>query len=102
MKVVIFERDYADEFDTYGFATFTEEEYQKFLENIDKADYPAEYGFGTNEAHEFQDAEDYKSSMRVVDITEEEHKILRKIFDPYPEQVFRNTIGAGIFPMIGE
>jgi hypothetical protein len=100
MKVVIIERDWSDEFYTYGFATFTDEEYQKFLDNIENSKYPLMYGFGTNEQHEFHSPEDYKSSMQVVDITDEEHEIIHKIFHPYLQLDSPFTFAVGIFPII--
>ena len=83
MKVIILEKDYADEFNTYGFATFTDKKFEEFIDRVKNHKYPYTYGFGTNEEHEFFNAQEYLDSIRVVDITEEEHKIIEKVFSRY-------------------
>jgi len=97
-KVLIkFNGNYADEFDVSGFVIMEEKDFYdklKMLEqwpirdedelhswekNKDKVFYrPMYIGFGTNESVEFDGLEDFKSQIRVEELTEEEAEFLQK------------------------
>lgn len=68
--------NYADEFDTEGF--FLAEgknlkEVRKSLEPSEDTVFPAEVYFGTNEAIEFEDLEEYLDSFEITEITKQQY-----------------------------
>lgn len=74
-----------DEFDVTGFRLFTEDEYNEYKEIINKLINLSEYeneitcAFGTNEYLYFDSWEDYNSSFRFKEITEEEYKSIENV-----------------------
>jgi hypothetical protein len=79
--LVIESNDYADEFDIEGFKVFKSENEESLeIQLIDDQEFPCEKYFGTNEAIEFETKEDFLESLSIVEITEEELKVLKKLF----------------------
>lgn len=74
MKLVTFERDWADEFSPFGFAVMSEGDLEKFREYYSK---PQDWYFGTNEGF---DAEVLMDAIKVTDITQEEADTLTRLF----------------------
>lgn len=86
--LIKFQKDYADEFDVYGFLACHEKEwlhhleYAKnyFIEQAKEGYDSVNVCFGTNEEFEYQDIKEYISSYEITEITEEEFNILNKLF----------------------
>ena len=91
MKLVTFERDWADEFSPFGFAIMHGTEFEEF-----KAYYsvPRDWGFGTNEGF---DQEIAFESCKVKDITEEEAERLILLFN-LPQPNDWRYLERGLFP----
>lgn len=92
-KLIDWDIDYADEFDVVGFIACTDKQYEKMYQDSldafkereesyeDKSSaFPIEIYFGTNEAITFESQEDYFNSFQVESISDEELKVLQKIF----------------------
>ncbi len=94
MKLVIFERDWADEFSPYGFAIMTEEEFEKFKEHYSK---PQTWYFGTNEGFEKENEDILFDDCTVKDITQEEADSIIKLFD-LKSYIWCWGHEAGLFP----
>lgn len=90
MKLVVFDRDWADEFSPFGFAIMDAKEFDEFREYYSK---PQEWSFGTNEG--FED-EVLIGGCEVTDISQEETDILIRLFKlPDYKWDYRR---AGLFP----
>jgi hypothetical protein len=64
-----FERNWADEFDVYGFAIFGEAEHAAIQAYIEKyADYRINYCFGTNEEFEEDSLKDFMQNYTIVEM----------------------------------
>lgn len=83
-KLIIWEIDWADEFDTFGFDIVESEKFFE-LESILKkfvklGDDPEEYYFGTNEFHRLKPSEVLEILNKAKDVDEESLKVLDKFF----------------------
>lgn len=80
-KIVLYEDNYADEFDVHGMDIVTEEFWNWYIETAKKLfernDNP-EYSFGTNEYIEYDSLEDFMSCFSVTDIPEYHVEIIEK------------------------
>lgn len=70
--------NWADEFDTEGFLVITDENWNKFVEALTDKDCKQEFYFGTNEALEFEDKNDYLRHFEVKEISAEEAETITK------------------------
>lgn len=82
--LVNFQRDYADEFDVYGFAVFYDQErWKEHLNDVkelfEQDDSPKEVYFGTNEFVQYDDFFEYESSFNVQEIDEETANKLKEL-----------------------
>jgi len=75
-----FQKDYADEFDVYGFEVITEEKWEQYKQVFKHTEYPQEYYFGTNEFVEFENEKDVLDNVVVIEITESQAELLRQLF----------------------
>lgn len=91
MKLVIFERDWADEFSPFGFAIMRPEEYEEFRQAYAN---PREWYFGTNEGFTAED--DTLEGIKVKDITQVEADRLIELFN-VPAYAW-NYRSVGLFP----
>ncbi len=81
MVMMIFDKNWADEFDVKGFEVLTEAEYMEFTAAVNKLEYPADFHFGSNEAIEFDDANEILNSFKIKMITDKQHAFLRETFN---------------------
>lgn len=73
--LVKFSKDWADEFDVYGFCVYASKEiWEETKGDLSEL----EYSFGTNEGWEEGDFDD--SDFTVTEISEDEAKVLTKLF----------------------
>jgi hypothetical protein len=79
--LVIFEADWADEFDMHGFEVMNDEDLKAFNYGIDNADYPVESGFGTNESFIWESSDEVRQAFTITEIDENEVAVLEKLFD---------------------
>lgn len=86
--LIKFSDNWADEMDIRGFETFTESEYNEYISQLDKIEYPVEVGIGTNESLEYLSKEDYLRKLTVVEIEQSELDTLNKLFGPYERGKF--------------
>jgi len=75
-KLIKFEKDYADEFDVVGYRVMTNTELKQYLLAAEKASYPKEMYFGTNEAVEFHSFDDFVNSLEIVDMSAEAAQVI--------------------------
>lgn len=90
--LVSFEDNWADEMDICGWNIMTEEDKDEYFSDFKKIfDERGYYNFsvGTNEDIEYDSFKDFKSHFKIKKLTDEESKIICK--------VFRN-IDQGFFP----
>ena len=79
MKLVKFQKDWADEFYTFGFCVFADEEwnaYQALASDLQTVSFI----FGTNEGWEDWPTDELLSDMRVEEITHQEAVTIMKFF----------------------
>lgn len=89
--LLTFSKDWADEFEVYGFKTVTVEDSAKMNERYYSSEEPFEYEFGTNEGWDGDEdeAEVWDANVTKTRISEEEYNVLMKLF---PDGEF------GVFP----
>jgi hypothetical protein len=95
MLLVELSMDWADEFTVNGFRVMTESQWEdhKRLVRKKKEDSHIEVYFGTNEALEWEGAEEYIDSFSITEITDEEADVLKRFFGQ------GDVIEGGTFPM---
>lgn len=96
MKLVVFDRDWADEFSPFGFAIMTDEEFVVWSTYYSK---PQDWYFGTNEGYEDEVLYEPNSKFhptKVKDITQEEVDVITKVFDL--KKLSYKYLEAGLFP----
>lgn len=78
-----FSENYADEFDVYGFIALSEQDWEDYKTKVREliGDNTFDYGFGTNESIDFNDADSYIDSFNEKKITDEEYAFLLKNFN---------------------
>lgn len=79
--LVIFNEDWADEFDMHGFEVMDDEELEAFNNGIDNAKYPVEAGFGTNESFIWETPDEVRQAFTITEISAIEVGVLTKLFD---------------------
>jgi hypothetical protein len=82
MLLVKHSRDYADEFDTYGFVIIKKDFWDKYVNALtdEYIDGNPELYFGTNEMHSFCDKEDYLRDFEITPITNDEVQTVLHLF----------------------
>lgn len=88
---------WADEFDVEGFTVSTKEKWDEINEKL-KDNFPCdqEFYFGTNEFITFDSYEDWKSGIKVIPITEDEAKDIRRLFGSgYAQRLDQVTYAFG-------
>lgn len=93
MKLVIFERDWADEFSPFGFAVMTEAEFEEFKTHYSE---PRDWFFGTNEGFEAENGDVLFEGCKVKDITKEQAVILTNLFNL--KKYDWSYLDIGLFP----
>ena len=78
MKLIQYYDNYADEFDVNGSVVFDDEDWELWLQAIEYISLPYEFYFGTNEGIQYWTKEEFLDTLNVIDITEEEFKVLEK------------------------
>ena len=79
--LIKYEYNYGDEFDIEGFQILDENEMKDINEGIDKANYPKEYYFGTNEEIEWKNSKEVRDGITVTELTNTEYHILKNLFN---------------------
>lgn len=92
--LVIFSHNWADEFDVYGFSVYDKDKWESLLKSFKEYEDFNGFYFGTNEGWEKEEKNDIISGYKVIDITDEDEKILHKLF--YKQ--YRDKITFGNFP----
>lgn len=79
--LVKFKKDWADEFNVYGFSIFKKDDWDNLHEKLKKyKDKCAEFSFGTNEGWDEETIGDFLKDITVVPISEMEKSIITKLF----------------------
>lgn len=76
-------RDYADEFDTYGFFLIPKKDWEESCAKLEAAGsdvWNQEYYFGTNECHQWDSYKDYITNHVITEITKEDYNTLIRCF----------------------
>lgn len=91
-QLVKFDNDWADEFNLTTFAVMEQQKieqtfalfelYFRFFSNK-----PLEISFGTNEYFEFEDYKSFRNFFEIVNLTEQEVEMLRRLFPPYGREI---------------
>ena len=89
--------DYADEFDCDSLGVMTEDDWIDCKDQAKEAlkREGAEVGFGTNEALEISDYDEWLSGFQVIEISESAYKELLKALNPYDNKSSWITYGTG-------
>ncbi len=102
MKLVKYNGNWADEFDTKGFMLVSEgtweqylENLEVFFENLEGEEY--EHYFGTNEWFTFDSLKGYVKDFKVEEISDAEVVVLQKLFGSPLDNPYGNY---GIIPII--
>lgn len=80
MKLIKWKKDWADEHDVFGFIILTEEQWQNWLKSSKEVEFPYERSFGGNQCLTWEDANEFERECEVIDITNDEHIMLRRLF----------------------
>ena len=80
--LVKMQKDYADEFDVYGFTVLSDKKWKQMQEVFKCIEFPSEYYFGTNEMLTFESVDEIMQCLKIVDLSLEAEKVLRKLFSP--------------------
>lgn len=88
--MVSYDGNWQDEFTVAGWWFTTKDNYERWWKAVDEVDIPAESSIGTNEAMLYEDINDYKNCFSTKKITEEEYKVVKKVFE-------RNTHKNGYY-----
>ena len=103
-QLVKFDNDWADEFSLTTFAVMEHEEIERLFNLVELyfSFFPGkiiEIYFGTNEYFEFEDYKSFRNSFEIVNLTEQEVEMFRKLFPPYEENPveFGNNFLDGVF-----
>lgn len=94
MKLIIFERDWADEFSPFGFAIMDEAEFEVFKAYYSK---PQTWYFGTNEGFDKEHGKILFEACKVKDISKEDADKLIQLFG-IPNYAWDWTASKGLFP----
>lgn len=84
-KLVIGDKNYADEFDVEAYGVFTETQWKnkvKAMKELFEHNGEVDAYFGTNEFLYFTSFKEWQSCLRIKNITEDEAKFLKKSFGP--------------------
>lgn len=90
MILVMYEDDWADEMDIYGFCLMTSEQWKYKKNEIKHTSFPQEVYFGTNEYNVYENPEEFLNKFTEKEVTESEAKTINKFF----------TSDYGRFPFI--
>lgn len=96
MKYFLIEQscNWADEFDMNGFWLGESEDEEELIKSILKdfleehGDFPVETYFGTNEAMEFENENDYLATLSIREITKNEFNVINNVLGGSYGQVF--------------
>ena len=80
MKLLIFEWNWADEFDVHGFIIINESDYDGFVKCVGAFEDELTISFGTNEEFDFGSGAEIVESFTVKDITDEQAAQLVNVF----------------------
>jgi hypothetical protein len=83
LVLLIFEKNWADEFDTEGFAIIERKGWEFVCREARACSnlFPQEIYFGTNEGHDFATVEEFIKSFTVTPIEEKHADMLKKMFN---------------------
>lgn len=77
-----FKKWWRSEFEAYGFCLFTGKEYKEYVDKvIDSSFEDLEAHFGTNGTFIFKNPDDYFRNVKALVISEEEYKMLKRLFE---------------------
>jgi len=100
------ERDYADEFDTESFIVMSKDTFENYkditdnnIEKIFKESNSLEMSFGTNEAHFIESGAEYWNSISMIEISDEEFNILKKLFGSINHNIVKFGTNSNFFPI---
>ena len=97
MRIVIWDGDWADEFNMFGFEMITEKEYKQLVDALiaainDGNDSSQEYYFGTNEfmMYTYSEILDNLNDSRKLSL--DEYEVILNIFGAHAGQTFLSSI----------
>lgn len=80
--LIKFDKDWADEFNVYGFKIFEQQEWDKLYKKLKKnKDKETSFGFGTNEGWDDETIQSFLDDLEIIEITEDEKTTLEKLFN---------------------
>ena len=86
--------DYADEFNCEGFKIIKGESKENVIDGLIEnqgGDFPMECCFGTNESLQFDNKNEFIQALNIIQITDEEVTILKKLFPNCDKHSFGTT-----------
>jgi hypothetical protein len=81
--LVIFKDNWADEMDIEGFDILTKDQWEYKKLELEHTQFPQDVGLGTNESNDYESAEQFLAMFKVIPISDEEEKIIKKCFGEY-------------------
>ena len=99
--LVIFQRDWADEFDISGFAIYEKDKWEKDVKAFSEAETYNSFYFGTNQCIEDEEigVNFLNYSYKVKDISDSEAEVFEKFFN---KSYHREILEFGTFPHLEE
>lgn len=95
--LVKFSKDWADEFEVYGFEVIDEDRYQEIM-SVKDSTLTISRCFGTNEGWDDTEISEFISAMEFIPISEAEVKTLSRLFPSYRGS---DLIQFGYVPEVG-
>ncbi len=80
MLLIIFEDNWADEMDIYGFSIMSQEKWKYKVNETNNTTFPREVYFGTNEFNIYETPDEFLSRFKVKHLKTAEFQILIKLF----------------------
>lgn len=87
MIMLVFKEDYADEFDTQGFAFLKLDNWEYIKKEIKDTEFPMEIGFGTNEYFEFDTPQEFIDAFKVTMVDQETISEIRRLCFMKPRDI---------------
>lgn len=78
--LIKFDKDWADEFNVYGFQIFEQVEWDKLYKKLKKnKNKEVSFNFGTNEGWDEEPIQSFLDDIEIIEITEDEKNIIEKL-----------------------
>lgn len=101
-KLLVLDKDYADEFDVQGFAVITDNDFPIWRDKLLAYTHDIEFYFGSNEALFWENGRDLFSYLDILDISDEYANFLAGTFSTANNDlgiIAKFGTGSGVFSL---